>query len=410
MRFSYKEGKREYTMVHVIDLSANVPVYGQQMCFWCGAASAQMIMDGYPDPLHRVFIAQGPPTIPNCWDTIQANNSTAAADLATNWATDPQGLRECLRLLNPPPGGTWNIFMNANRDVLLFNILYWMNRNNYPVAVLINRGGHWVVIVGFQSDIEPILNSSPVLQQITYNDPEPHNVGSVITKTGALWFANEWNGNIVYAGTWQGNYVAIIEPPVKGTVKVQKVIRVGEKIIKPEEVVEQAYRWIKEADIARKAPYNILKKKGIRHLSPILVREEISPTRKPERTVPHYYLVLFGFEKETGACGVPLARIGIIFNAYTGKFEEVGAFGQPVRFIPKEEAINIAAKAMNLKDEEIKKMTSEKQITAYMMFQPSELTHIRLYPFWRITIKEKILYVDQLGKLYSSIKPCVPGD
>jgi len=66
-----------------------------------------------------------------------------------------------------------------------------MNRNNYPVAVLINQGGHWVVIVGFQSDIEPVLNSSPVLQQITYNDPEPHNVGSVITKTGAMWLADE---------------------------------------------------------------------------------------------------------------------------------------------------------------------------------------------------------------------------
>jgi len=404
--------KSEHIMVHTIDLSANVPVYGQQFCNWCGAASAQMIMDGYPDLLHRIFIDQGPPNIPNCWDTIQANNSTDSTDLSAMWASDPQGLLECLRLLNPPPGGSWHVFMNTNRDTLLFNILYWMNRNNYPVAVLINQGGHWVVIVGFQSDIEPVLNSSPVLQQITYNDPEPHNVGSVITKTGAMWFADEWNGAIKYTGTWHGNYLAVIEPPVKGTAKVEKIVRVGERIIKPEEAIERAYKWIKESDIARKSPYNILRNKEIRHLAPILVREEINPEMKRTHAVmkPRYYLVPFGLEKETGRCGVPLARIGIIFNAYTGSFEEVGAFGRPVRFIPKKEAINIAAKALSLKEEEIQKMVTEKQITANMMFQPSELTHIRLYPFWEIKIREKMLYVDQLGKLYNFIKPCVPGD
>ena len=176
-------------MTHAIDLTGDVPSNGQESCCWCGAASAQMIMDGYPDPTDRVFIDQGPPNLPNCWDTIQANNSTDPTDVAQNWCTDPQGLRNCLRTLNPPPGGTWNIYSDT-RDTVMFNILYWMNRNNYPVATLINRGGHWVVIVGYESDIEPVSGSTPILQQITYNDPEPHNVGAVITKTGNLWYNN----------------------------------------------------------------------------------------------------------------------------------------------------------------------------------------------------------------------------
>lgn len=397
-------------LTHEVDVGGNVPLYGQQACVWCGAASAQMIMNGYPDPLDRVWINQGPPNIPNCWDTIQANNGTDPTDLAQNWATDPIGLRECLMLLNPPPGGTWNIHMKTNRDTLLFNILYWMNRNNYPVATLINRGGHWVVIVRFESDIEPVLGSSPTLQEITYHDPEPHNVGSIITKTGADWYADEWNGAIRYAGTWHDTYVAVIEPPVKGAVRIEKVVRVGEKIIGPDEAVKYAYRWIKELGIARKPPYNILEKKGIRNLPPILVRGEIRPGMEKMGRVPYYYLVPFGFERETEACKVPLARIGVIVNAYTGRFEEVGAFGKPVRFLPEKDAINIAAKAMHLKDEEIQKMVSEKQIKAIAMFQPSDITHIRIYPFWRITVKEKALYVDQLGKLYSVVKPSVPGD
>ena len=396
-------------MTHAIDLTGDVPSNGQESCCWCGAASAQMIMDGYPDPTDRVFIDQGPPNLPNCWDTIQANNSTDPTDVAQNWCTDPQGLRNCLRTLNPPPGGTWNIYSDT-RDTVMFNILYWMNRNNYPVATLINRGGHWVVIVGYESDIEPVSGSTPILQQITYNDPEPHNVGSVITKTGNLWYNNEWNGDIRYAGTWLNTYVAVIEPPVKGTAKVKRVTRVGKKLITPQDAIKYTSKWIKDLGLAKKAPYGILKRKEVGYLKPILVREEIRPGLEEKVDVPYYYLVPFGFKREIGACNAPLARIGIIVNAYTGDFEEIGAFRKAVRFLPESEAINIAAKAMNFSDREIKSYMRKKEITARMMYQPSEITHIRIYPFWRISVKENILYVDQLGKLYPHIVPSNPGD
>ena len=396
-------------MTHAIDLTGDVPSNGQESCCWCGAASAQMIMDGYPDPTDRVFIDQGPPNLPNCWDTIQANNSTDPTDVAQNWCTDPQGLRNCLRTLNPPPGGTWNIYSDT-RDTVMFNILYWMNRNNYPVATLINRGGHWVVIVGYESDIEPVSGSTPILQQITYNDPEPHNVGSVITKTGNLWYNNEWNGDIRYAGTWLNTYVAVIEPPVKGTAKVKRVTRVGKKLITPQDAIKYTSKWIKDLGLAKKAPYGILKRKEVGYLKPILVREEIRPGLEEKVDVPYYYLVPFGFKREIGACNAPLARIGIIVNAYTGDFEEIGAFRKAVRFLPESEAINIAAKAMNFSDREIKSSIRKKEITARMMYQPSEITHIRIYPFWRISVKENILYVDQLGKLYPHIVPSNPGD
>lgn len=40
------------------DLSRNVPLYGQEQCFWCGAASGQMAPNGYPNPADRLFYAQ----------------------------------------------------------------------------------------------------------------------------------------------------------------------------------------------------------------------------------------------------------------------------------------------------------------------------------------------------------------
>ena len=94
----------------------------------------------------------------------------------------------------------------------------------------------------------------------------------------------------------------------------------------------------------------------------------------------------------------------MLVNAYAGRFEEIEVFGEPVRYLSEEEVINIIARSLGLKREEMK------ELKPTLMFQPSDITHIRLYPFWRIMVKDRILYVDQLGKIYRTIKPSVPGD
>jgi hypothetical protein len=358
-----------------------------------------MIMDGYPDPADRVFITQQ-----NIWNSIQADNSTDPTDIAEGWATDPIGLRETMISFNPPPGGTWSIHANANRDTVMFDILFWMNRNEYPVATLINQGGHWVVIVGYETDIEPVSGSNPVLDEITIYDPEPHNVGSQSTMAANIWYAGDWNGAVQYPGTWDNQYVAVIEPPiVMGRIKVKMLDRIGDKIISEKAAVDLAHKYIKAKEFVKKHPYAILQKEGIRNLEPILVREEIKFGLKKEK-VPYYYIVPFGFEHEKGKCGIGLTRISVIINAFTGEFEEVGAFGSPIGYLPKREAINVVTQALHLKKDELD------NIKAVMMYRPSDITHIRIYPFWKVSVKDRIFYVDQLGKFYTEIKPSVPGD
>ena len=88
----------------------------------------------------------------------------------------------------------------------------------------------------------------------------------------------------------------------------------------------------------------MLKRKNTKNLEPILTREERMPETKRPDIAPQYYIVPFGFETEKGECGVPLARISVIINAFTGKFEEIAAFGKPVRYIPKKEANKIISK------------------------------------------------------------------
>jgi MreB/Mbl protein len=45
-----------------------------------------------------------------------------------------------------------------------------------------------------------------------------------------------------------------------------------------------------------------------------------------------------------------------------------------------------------------------------LMFQPSDIGHIRAYPFWRVKLGRRTVYVDQLGTLYGKLLPSIPGD
>jgi hypothetical protein len=390
------------------DLGANVPLYGQEMCYWCGAASAQMSRNGYPNPADRLFYTQL-----DLWNSIQANNSTAPAD--AGWATDPHGLQGCLQSAANPGGVHWSEFANASRDALLFSTLYWMNRREFPAPTLVNQGGHWVVIVGWTTDVEPVLASSPVLQSIHFHDPEPHNVGTDTTMTAAQWYSGPWNGAVMYSGTWLNEYVAIVEPPImKGRAQVRQVRRTGRKLITPTQAAAAARRAIAEQSLAEMPKYSLLAQKGVEQLPPLLVREEppIPPLEQRRRArrrlrsaaATHYYIVPFGNRSERHADGSPLARVCVLVNGYTGAFEEITVFGRALKHLSEREALNIVASAMR------RTLRQLKGAEATLMFQAGDITHVRTYPFWRVRVANRTLYVDQLGTLYGKLLPAIPGD
>jgi hypothetical protein len=355
-----------------------------------------MTRNGYPNAADRLFYTQL-----SIWNTIQVHNSTDSAD--SGWCTDPHGLTGCLQSLNNPPGVHWVEFANANRDSVLFDILYWMNRREYPSPVLINQGGHWVVIVGFVTDVEPVVGSNPTLQSIHFYDPEPHNVGTNTTMPGAQWFSGPWNGAIIYSGTWLNQYVAVVEPPIqKGMVRAKSVKRTGEKMLSAAQALEHAKKWISELKLAEQSKYSLLGHKDVEALEPMLVRDEMPGSRK--KNVPHYYIVPFGDKSESQERGARIVRICVLVNAYSGHFEEVTAFGKPVRYFSKEEALDVVAGAMRVDRKKLK----EAETT--LVFQPSDITHVRVWPFWQVKIGRRTVYVDQTGKLYGKLLPSQPGD
>jgi hypothetical protein len=386
----------------IVNLTGQVPLYGQESCCWCGAACGQMIMDGYPPPNPSILYPQV-----DVWNAIQARNAESAA-----WCTDPTGLRLTLRDFNPPLAGTWNEHSDANRNTVLQAALFWMATNGYPVPTLINSGGHWITVVGYETDIDPRTGTA-TLDEITYNDPEPHNVGTQTTITGAAWLAGPWNGAIIYGNIWNGLYVAIIEPPEKpGRLKVVGRIVVTGKIISPKQAVAAALRHVKARGLAKRKEYAVLRSRTFTPFeSPQLVFSDPRPVKERvkgplrfPKNAPRFYAVPFGFEYERSERGGRLARISIVVNAYNGDFLSVTAFGKPVALLSEEEAVAIVLRALR------ESPRVRKRIRARLIFRPSEQTHVVSYPIWEITVGTKTLFVDQKGLVSAYIEPSRPGD
>ncbi len=384
-----------YSPGFAYEVDLTVPLYGQEISYWSGPACAQMLMDAYPDPFPSIYYAQSV-----IWASILSHNSGEAG-----WATDPLGMQGALMELNPPQQGVWSLKAYDVKEDLMFQILYWMNRNSYPVTTLINRGLHWVDVVGYVTDIEPVYGSDPELLEITINDPWPVGVGQVSTIDGAVWYDDQWEFPVEKAGTWYDKYVAVIEPPqITGRVTARAVVRNG---VTPISSIE-ALQFSESAKVlknlwAKHPSYAALNDSDTNYLEPILVREETGlVTSAAFRTqVPYYYIipyaakednVLSASDKNTNS---DRSSISIVVNAFTGNFEQVSAFGSAIRYLPEDEAIKIAVDAL--------KLGEVKSIEAEMVYTPCVITSSRANPFWKITVNSKtktVVYVDLEGKVY----------
>ena len=89
-----------------------------------------------------------------------------------------------------------------------------------------------------------------------------------------------------------------------------------------------------------------------------------------------------------------MASAAVIVNAYTGGFQEVGAF-KPVAYMQKENAVNIALKYLNI--------AKPKKISAELIFPVGEQTVSRYFPIWKVSVDNKIIGVKRLGTIYTRI-------
>lgn len=373
--------------IFAYEVTLTIPLYGQELSYWAGPACAQMILDGYPPPYDCLYYEQS-----YIWSVIQTHNSGEAG-----WATDPEGMAGTLIELNPPPPGTtWAIKSYDVKEDLMFQILYWMNQNSFPVTTLVNSGNHWVDVVGYETDIEPIWGSDPELLEITIHDPWPIGQGQVSTMSGTVWYDTKWANPVDNPGTWYNKYVAVIEPPdIPGNVRFSNVDRRGTDAISADDALRFSETWIDQLNLDAKNPsYQAITDNDTTTLAPLLVREEINPVVAKDAQVPYYYIIPYKLKTDSPAAlrsessDSGYFSMCVIVNAYTGDFEEIAAFGTAVKYLTAEEA---------------KEAAGVKEANTELIFTPCNVTQVRSWAVWRIETKEKTVYVDQLGNLYKGL-------
>jgi len=116
------------------------------------------------------------------------------------------------------------------------------------------------------------------------------------------------------------------------------------------------------------------------------------------RTHKGFYLVPLEYEdrRSPGA---------ILLNAYTGEFQEIGAFPTPLEYLTEKEAVTIAVCSIRKKP--------AKRPVAELVYKASEQMKSRYRPVWKVTMvvgrSEIIRYVSQLGEVFTEITPLVVG-
>lgn len=173
-------------------------------------------------------------------------------------------------------------------------------------------------------------------------------------------------------------------------------------VLTAEEAKKRATDSIAELQLEEEPGYSLLNDPNLEISDPLLTTDK--PDRESPDQNPQFYIVPFGIKNERTESGAPLVRLCILIDASTGEFEEMTAFDKPVVYLTNQQAVNVVAAALNVAPAELH------DAVVTLMFQSSEISHVRAYPFWRVTVKDRAYYVDQKGKLYGSLFRGRPGN
>jgi hypothetical protein len=346
-----------------------VPILAEEATTWCGPAVGEMVMEGYPAGACNELQA-------DVWQEIDNNRVEAA------WHTDPAGMAAALNILCPPTG-SWYIHHKATAAELMYSVAFWMTNNSYPVAVVLDTTAHsatdpshqehWAVIKGIVTDVTPIGNSSVTLEYVFFNDPVGATFGDPGVEhivTGGVWYSTYLQAVAKPTSAYDGEYVAVIEPPkFRGFLKAKLPVMSG-RIISPERAFDSARKWVESFEQLRemKPFYRFLRAEP---MEPVLVDPKYGG----------YYMIPFTNDGET-------AELAVLINAYTGEFAEAGAFA-PVRYLSEKQALQRAGKLLR-----IDRMESYEVSRVYA---PEAGSVSRFHPVYKVRINERTVSVRQNG-------------
>lgn len=352
-------------------VSVFVTPSAQEALTWCGPATAQMAMTGYPGGTGCTR------TQAALWLAIQGHK------VESFWDTDPVGLEKTLE----DCGGSWTVTNDAVKETVMYWVARWMTQFHYPVAALLDTAPysefpaheeHWVLIIGVQTDVDPTTTTTVNLQGVWVIDPEvPLGVPptpSVQFFTAAQWYA-AFQAVTKASSAYHGKYVAVIEPPeVTGQAVAPGPLVLTGRVIAVEEALAAARRHIEEYRLADSGRFEALRE--ARPLTPLLVNQEQGG----------YYLIPYSTDGET-------AGVGLLVNAYTGDLLQAGTF-ERTRFLSAQEAGELARRHLGGQ--------AGGPVVAEAVFL-REAGAGRYRPTWKVRVGDRRVGVTQSGEVVPRI-------
>lgn len=343
-----------------------VPAHSEEALTWCGAATGQMVVGGYPASACTR-------------DQADVDASIQAHKVEANWDADPSGLRDAMMELCPPSGGGhWVVFARPDAPSLMYSAAFWMTRNHFPVAALLSTTAHnayaphqehWVTIKGVVTDVDPTTTSTVNLQYVFFEDPGVALGAPPLERfvAASTWYA-ELQAVTKAPSAYTGKFVAVIEPPPTIGKALAKAALLSGRVIARAQAVRFASDWVKKLKLAEMESFRGLAQ--AQPLEPLLVNAERGG----------YYLVPFG------TAGKP-ASLAVLVNAYDGDFIEAGRFS-PRAFLSQGAAFERLAKALG-------RPIPPNEYKASLVSSSERGT--RYLPEWRVVAGGRTLSVGQQG-------------
>lgn len=373
----------------------DTPYYTQDTDYYCGAASAQMVLNS--DNLGIYVTPQS-----DIYDYIHPRNTCGG------WASDPQGLTDALN--HYAAGAAWfNWYAPTDQDLGNNKLAYTIDRYEVPPIALIYGSAHWVVVRGVFTSDQPTTAPAYDIYAFYVNDPW---YGATSLGSNRYIDIRSWNDDIFTGGFWCGaspgaRYISVVdpEPPTKAKISYPKMLERRSEVFEREEIHKIATNFM-ETMLASKQLAEHYGKETLEKLSVATVGEPKLVGRL-DRKMDAYYtvpLVAADGQKES------LVQGAILFDAYSGQFQEMSVVDKAVPYMmvdDRDYALKMFYEKYDLQRNGVSKLTSFE-----LVWMPSVESKTPFHPVWEakgVTLRSKqpvlLAYMDQAGELSKTLTP-----
>lgn len=391
-------------------INIGAPYHQQDTNYYCGAASAQMILDKIAGGL----LGQ------DALYTITHGNPPVQG-----WYTHPNGLKTVLNGQKPAGfGAVFTVDTHNDIESSMASVFAALSGSNAPVAALVQSGNHWVVLHGVQTDPPANPGAQPTVIGVWINDPwppvpaagavPPHADPDACAQTGqpnqyVAWSA--WNSNYFNAtdiGNGSAQFVSVLASPVAvgGKMPVLPQVPVVRFSFPRFLTNLMPKRSISENDAIDSARRGAVRH-GLVSEEKTLVRQIVEPSKSPDDAFlvqrldaknSHYYLVL----TRSGSRGPMFSMVEQQDGEFAG-----------TRFISDDEAARVLTRqALQQRLQEMKEteipglgvvQTENALVEPTLVWKPCDESRSPYFPFYRIHSGPATFFSTLEGTLYSEL-------